>query len=126
LPRGRRLTADESEVAKRVGVQHPERVQILVLSDFPLPDDPGLAGEIRALGFGSPRAGGRSMGYAILIKPQYEKQSWLLAHELVHVAQRERLGTDMFIRRYLLELRVFGYARAPLELEANKLMRNAE
>jgi hypothetical protein len=126
LPRGRPLTVDEGEVAKRMGVQHAERVRILILDDFPFPEGPLLPEEIKAFGFGCSCENGRSMGYAILIKPQYDGQLWLLAHELVHVAQRERLGTEVLIHRYLMELRVFGYARAPLELEANQLMQNAK
>jgi hypothetical protein len=125
-PRGRPLTADEIEIAKKTGVQHPEEVRVFVLDEFPFPDDPVLAKELKALGLGSRHAGGFTMGYVVLLKPQYDTKRWLLAHELVHVAQRERLGTETFVRRYLMELRVMGYARAPLELEANKLMQSAK
>ena len=126
LPRGRPLSASEGEIARQMGVQHPERVRILVVSDFPLPEDSYLATEVKKLGFGSPQAGGRSMGYAVLVKPKFEGKRWLLAHELVHVGQRERMGTAEFVRRYLLELRLLGYKRSPLELEANKVMLNAK
>jgi uncharacterized protein YjaZ len=44
---------------------------------------------------------------------------FLLAHELHHVAQYERLGIAGFARRYITELLVAGYANAPLEAEAN-------
>ena len=120
LPHGRPLNADEVKIARQMGVQHPDRVRVIIMREFPLPDDPILFKELKTLGLGSPLAGGRSLGYAVLIKPKYENQPWLLAHELVHVGQRERFGTEAFIRRYLLELRVFGYARAPLEIEANR------
>jgi len=126
LARGRPLDSEEEKMARQMGVQHPERVRVIVAQQFPFPDNPVLAEELRTLGFGSQREGGRSLGYAILIKPKYEKQRWLLAHELVHTAQRERLGTEPFIRRYLLELRILGHARAPLELEAAGLMKRIE
>jgi hypothetical protein len=122
LKQGQPLPADELELARRMGVQHPEKVRVLVLAKFPLPDDPELAGQVKALGLGSDDAGGFGMGYAVLIKPRFENQRWLLAHELVHVAQRERLGSEAFVRRYLLELKSVGYSRSPLEAEANRMM----
>ena len=42
-----------------------------------------------------------------------------MAHELVHVMQYERLGgVRPFLRAYVYECLRFGYAAAPLELEA--------
>jgi len=125
LKQGRPLAADEMELARRMGVQHPEKVRVLVLAQFPLPDDPELAAQVKPLGLNSDDAGGFGMGYAVLVKPQFEGRRWLLAHELVHVSQRERIGTDAFIRRYLLELKTVGYSRSPLEMEANRTMRDA-
>ncbi len=125
LKQGRPLAADEMELARRMGVQHPEKVRVLVLAQFPFPDDPELASQAAALGLGSDQAGGFSMGYAVLVKPQFEGRRSLLAHELVHVAQRERLGIDAFIRRYLLELKTVGYSHSPLEMEANRMMRES-
>lgn len=125
FPRGRPLSAAETDLARRMGVQHPEQVRVLILTEFPVPSDPALARDARSFGYGSPQEGGRTMGYLILVKPRYVDESWLLAHELVHVGQQERLGSAAFIRRYLLELRVLGYRRSPLELEANHLMRQA-
>jgi hypothetical protein len=122
VKRGRPLTAEETELARRMGVRRPEMVRVLVLAGFPLPDDPELSGQVKALGFGSDDAGGFSMGYAVLVKPRFQSERWLLAHELVHVSQRERLGSETFIRRYLLELRTVGYSRSPLEMEANRKM----
>lgn len=123
--RGRPLSTTETELARRIGVQHPEQVRVLILTQFPVPADATLARDARTFGYGSPQEGGRTMGYLILVKPRFVDQSWLLAHELVHVAQQENLGQDAFIRRYLLELRVLGYRRSPLELEANRLMHQA-
>jgi hypothetical protein len=120
--RGRPLTATEFDIARRAGVRHPEKVRVLVLAKFPLPSDPLLAQEAEVLGFGSEGEAGRSMGYAVLVKPRFQLSRQLLTHELVHVAQRERLGADGFVRRYLLELKVYGYDRSPMEAEANRKM----
>jgi hypothetical protein len=72
-------------------------------------------------GFGNNAEGARTMGYVIMLKEKYAREHWILAHELVHVAQQERMGRDAFIRRLIAELELMGYRRAPLELEANKL-----
>lgn len=121
LPVGRPLTEDEVAMAARMGVRHPEKVRIIVRDEFPVPDDLVLAQELSQLGFGARRPDGFTMGYAVLVTPRSEGKRWLLAHELAHVGQCERLGTQALVRRYLLELRVLGYARAPLELEADRL-----
>ncbi|MDX9973431.1 MAG: hypothetical protein RBU21_10640 [FCB group bacterium] len=122
LQQGRQLSPEEMEIARRVGVQTPEKVRVVVLKEFPFPGDPALAKELKSLGFGSPQVGGFTMGYAILEKPKFKKERWLLAHELGHVGQRERMGTEAFVRRYLLEMRKVGYVRSPLEVEANAKM----
>ena len=55
-----------------------------------------------------------------MLKPRYKNDATILAHEFVHVAQHDRLGREAFLRRYLVELVMMGYARAPLELEASE------
>ena len=54
----------------------------------------------------------------ILLKPDYAKDKTLLAHELVHVNQVERMGQDAFVKRYITEMEMVGYRHSPLELEA--------
>jgi hypothetical protein len=118
LQRGRTLTDPEARTARAVGVQNPDRIRVIVLADFPLPEHAELRAHAARLGLGSALEGGRAMGYAIMVKPRYAQDRSVLTHEFVHVAQRERLGADTFLRRYLTELEIVGYARAPLELEA--------
>jgi hypothetical protein len=43
---------------------------------------------------------------------------WVLRHELAHVRQWERYGRVGFLARYLWQCARYGYANAPLELEA--------
>lgn len=117
---GRPLADSEIEIAKTMGVLHPESVRVVVLDPFPMPDEPVFRQAVVSLGLESSRACGFSMGYAILIKPGFEGSVGLLAHELVHVAQRERYGTTPFIRRYLTEICVVGYERSPIEQEARE------
>lgn len=117
-PKGRKLTEPELEVARRMGVSKPELVSVVVLEHFPMPGDPELLIEARRYGLGSKDEGGRTHGHVILLKPQFANSKTVITHELVHVGQQDLLGRQAFLRRYLVEMEVLGYARSPLELEA--------
>jgi hypothetical protein len=119
LPLGRPLTAQEMDDARRLGVLQPQDVRVVVLDAFPMPEDVELRTEAERHGLGSRMEAGRTMGHAILLKPWTADEPTVLRHELVHVAQTDRLGREGFLRRYLLELEMLGYARSPLELEAH-------
>lgn len=123
---GRKLTTEETALARRVGVQHPERVRVVILREFPLPRDPLLYREIGVFGFEADREVGCSFGYVVVVKPKHSQSRELLAHELAHVTQRERLGAEGFIHQYLLELRTLGYTRSLLEREARRAMAEAK
>jgi len=117
LPQGRMLSNQEQALAQRLGVKFPENVRIVVLEKFPMPSNHELATEAEKFGLGGALEGGRAMGYAIMLKPRLADNPTVIAHELVHVAQHDRLGRESFLRRYLTELEMMGYARSPLELE---------
>jgi hypothetical protein len=117
--RGRALTLEEASLARAVGVEHPERVRVLVADVFIAPRDPAVAAEARKLGIGAATEGGRTTGYGVELKPKYAASRWILAHELTHVGQYERLGVAGFVHEYLTEVLMFGYARAPLEAAAH-------
>jgi hypothetical protein len=121
LNKGRPLTGAETAMARTVGVKYPDRVRVVVLAEFPLPSGETLRTEAMRYGLGSAAEGGRTMGYVIMLKEKLAQKRWILAHELAHVAQQERMGREAFIRRFIAERELMGYRRAPLELEANKL-----
>jgi hypothetical protein len=116
---GRPLTAQEMDDARQLGVLQPQDVRVVVLGAFPMPEDLELREEAQRRGLGSRIEAGRTMGHAILLKPWALDEPTVLRHELVHVAQMDRLGREGFLRRYLIELEMLGYARSPLELEAH-------
>lgn len=118
LRSGRALTEREREMARRIGVRNPDRVRVSISAELPWPRDPGLRSEAARLGLDTLREAGRAMGYAILLKPEVAGQTAALAHELMHVAQMERLGREGFLRRYFAELHYYGYDCSPLEREA--------
>jgi hypothetical protein len=117
-PTGRPLSQREAEFASRVGVKDPTRVRIVVLEDFPLPADAELRNEAERIGMGSKTEGGRTNGYVIMLKPWAADKDAVVSHELVHIGQQDRLGRASFLRRYLIEMEMMGYARSPLELDA--------
>lgn len=118
---GQPLSEADVAMARAVGVQQPERVRVSILEEFPAPENDDLLTEASKYGLGSEAEGGRTMGYVIMLKKNYANERWLLAHELVHVAQQEQMGREAFVRRFIAERELMGYRRAPLELEANKL-----
>lgn len=121
LATGRPLTEDEFALARALGVAEPEKVRVAIRDAFPVPSDERLVRACRDFGliFGSPEEVGRTQGHAILLKPAFASSRPRLAHELVHVAQFERLGgIAPYAREYLIELLVVGEKRAPLEQEA--------
>jgi hypothetical protein len=118
LDRGRVLLPQELAMARDIGVAHPDRVRVVVAETFPMPEDPALRREAARLGLDTLPVSGRAMGYVILLKPDVAGQPTVLAHELTHIAQMERLGREVFLRRYFAELAEAGYACSPLEREA--------
>ncbi len=83
-----------------MGVRHPEKVCLLVLKHFLFSQqDTALAGELEKFGLNSPNVESMTIGYIILIKSKYVGNKWLLAHQLVHVSQIERMGTELFLHQ---------------------------
>lgn len=125
LPQGRPLSEGEMAFARQLGVIRPERVRVVVLASFPMPEDQVLRAEAERYGLGSTSEGARAIGYVIMLKPRFAKSSTVIAHELVHVSQHDRLGRAGFLRRYITEMEIMGYSRSPLELEAYQKQRKA-
>ena len=105
--------------ARALGLVHPERVRLLCLPRIPLPHNR----LVRWIGLrtGTLSAGtvGLSACYGIFLRTPYHAHRRLLAHELTHTRQYERLGgVRPFLRRYLHECLTVGYHEAPMEREA--------
>ena len=105
--------------ARALGIVEPACVRVLCLSRIPLPS----GALVRQLGLWtgtlSTETVGMSMRYGIFLRKPYHADRRLLAHELTHTRQYERLGgLRPFLRRYLWECLTVGYHEAPLEWEA--------
>lgn len=119
------LTPSQLEDAIRLGVTEPERVRLLEVEQIPRPTHPALRAAAEATGFLSPETVGLTLRHGIFVRSDHRGDRRLIAHELVHTAQYEKLGgIEPFLRRYLLECMTIGYPAAPLEQEA--IARSAE
>lgn len=115
---------DEPELADAcaLGVRDPGRVRLVRVERMPVPNGPGLRRLAGWAGVLVPEAAGLCLGHAVFVRaPLWGHRRELVAHELVHVAQYERLGgARAFLRRYFEECLTVGYAVAPLEREARE------
>ncbi|WP_339109331.1 hypothetical protein [Thioclava sp. GXIMD4216] len=114
LAAGRPLTPVEMGFARRAGVAHPEKVRVLAWPQaFRPPEDKAFAKVYHPQG-----AFAITFGYGIALR---KEAPWVLAHELVHVGQYERLGgREAFTRAYLTQTLVLKTYAIPLEREAFK------
>jgi hypothetical protein len=119
LREGVPLTAEETADARALGVREPERVRLLSLASVPTPDDLTLRAAATALQLLTPATRGLALRYGIFIRADSWRERFLVAHELAHTEQYERLGgIEKFLRQYLTECLTVGYPAAPLEQAA--------
>jgi hypothetical protein len=113
------LSAEKIGDARSIGVQEPDRVRLLRVETIPRPTQPQLRAACDTIDFLTPATRGLTLGHGIFIRSDCWRDRLLIVHELVHVAQYQRLGGILpFLRRYLYECLTVGYAAAPLEQEA--------
>ncbi len=118
------LTPDQLADARQIGIAQPESVRLLRVDEIPPPTDPELRAAAEMTGLISPMTIGLTLRYGIFIRSDFWGESHLVAHELVHTLQYERLGGVIpFLRQYLHECLTIGYPEAPLEQEARKIER---
>lgn len=115
---GRTLDKSELELARRVGVARPELIRLALVAALPMPDDPDLQAAAVQTGLLGPKTVGLTLGYSVFICRDYITPR-LLSHEFRHVYQYEQAGSiAAFLPGYLQQIVQFGYAGAPLELDA--------
>ena len=119
LAEGVALDADGIADARRIGVSEPERVRLLRVREVPQPGGALIAMLGRWVGMPAEQTAGMSLRYGIFVRADVWGDRRLVAHELAHTAQYERLGgVRPFLRQYLMECLTTGYADAAMELEA--------
>lgn len=116
------LSRDELADAKAIGVRNPERVRLLRVDAIPIPAHPALRAAAASINFLTAAPRGLALDYGIFIRADHWRDRALIAHELVHTAQFQRLGGILpFLQTYIFQCATVGYPNAPLELEAEAI-----
>ena len=119
LAEGRALTPAQVALARSVGVARPEQVRVVVVEQFPLPDDELVRAAALRIGLARPTIAGLTLGHAVMVRRGYEADARLMSHELRHVAQYEHAGgIPAFLAQHLRDLDHFGYEDSPFEVDA--------
>ncbi len=118
LENGIALNSYQLVIAKKIGLKNPEKVRIYYVDQLPFPSDPTLAALAIKTGYGSPMMTAYTFGYGVWILSSAKGDGELMAHEFVHVRQAEEMGLSEQIKQYLMQLFIYGYDKAPMEIEA--------
>jgi hypothetical protein len=119
------LSKEEIADAKAVGVREPERVRLLQVDAIPAPEHPTLRAACETINFLTAAPRGLTFQYGIFVRSDCWRDRHLLAHELAHTAQYERLGGIVpFLKNYIFQCATLGYRESPMEQEAMMLAAN--
>jgi len=119
LSEGVPLSENELADAEAIGVRNPERVRLLRVEAIPVPAHPMLKAAAASIHFLTAAPRGLALEYGIFVRADHWRDRALIAHELVHTAQFQRLGGILpFLQTYIFQCATVGYPNAPLELEA--------
>ena len=119
LRRGVPLNPEELADAVALGVRQPERVRLFCLTSEPPLQDPILRAAAHLLQLVTPATRGLTLRHGIFLREDCWRERGLIAHELAHTEQYERLGgIRPFLQLYLGQCLTLGYPAAPLEQEA--------
>ena len=119
LCHGVRLSESEMTDAKAIGVVNPERVRLLRVETIPVPAHPLLRAAAASMNFIGAAPRGLALNYGIFVRADHWRERALIAHELAHTAQYQRLGGILpFLQTYIYQCATVGYPNSPLETEA--------
>lgn len=119
LALGVRISAEQQELARRVGVKDPSRIRIRLVDELPGPNEPLLQAAAARIGLMPQAASGMTLGYAVILRKGSRHDRRLLAHEFRHVAQYEaRGGIRPFLAEHIPHLMHHGYEDSPYEVDA--------
>jgi len=114
------LSGTEMADAKAIVVRNPQRVRLLRVDSVPVPVHPMLRAAAVSINFVTAAPSGLALENGIFVRADHWRERELIAHELAHTAQYQRLGGVLpFLQTYIVQCATVGYQQAPLELEAN-------
>ncbi len=117
LENGIALNSYQLVIANKIGLKNPEKVRIYYVDQLPFPSDPTLAELAIKTGYGTPKKA-YTFGYGVWILSSAKGDRVVVAHEFVHIRQAEEMGLSEQIKQYLMQLFIYGYDKAPMEIEA--------
>ena len=110
------IFAEAEELSQQVA---KVRQRFLVIDAVPIPVHPMLRAAAASINFLTAAPRGLALDYGIFIRADHWRDHALIAHELVHTAQFQRLGGILpFLQTYIFQCATVGCQNAPLELEA--------
>src|SRR5438045_7640523 len=113
------LSEIEMTDAKAIGVRNPERVRLLRVDSVPIPAHPMLRAAAASINFLTAAPRGLALQNGIFVRADHWRDRALIAHELVHTAQFQRLGGILpFLQTYIFQCATVGYPNETLDLEA--------
>jgi hypothetical protein len=116
---GEKLTESQMALAMTLGCIYPENIRILYVEEMPRVKSPLLCQVMDQAGFKIGDAYGLCLGYGIFILKGGKGDNRVLAHEMTHTLQFERLkSTRAFLNAYVQQFLLFGYTAMPMEKEA--------
>ncbi len=119
LQNGILLTPSQVTDARLIPVVNPEKVRLFSVNQIPLPNEPSLRTAAQMTGLITTNTVGLTLRYGVFIRKDFWNDRKIVVHELIHVAQYERLGgIGQFLQKYLQECIIIGYPQAPMEQEA--------
>lgn len=119
------LSPSQIRDARTIGVSHPDRVRLFRISTMPSPVHRSFLAVVGRRRLIPPETEALTLGYGIYIHDQHWGERSILAHELAHVSQVEKLGgLRPFYEKYMNEIFTFGYPNGPMEKEAMRVERN--
>jgi hypothetical protein len=121
LQKGQPLLSENRRDAEAIGIQQIDAVRVVVVDNLPLPSHSELRLLAVQTGLITPKTAGMTFGHGIVLKNgAYDR--WVVAHELTHVRQYERLdGIEPFLKEYVKEISYpTAYGSGPLEMEASR------
>jgi hypothetical protein len=119
LREGVPLSQPELADARAAGVQEPELIRLLKVESIPSPANPMLKAACESTNIVPVAPRGLTVRYGIFLRSDCWRDRTIIAHELVHTAQYERLGGILpFLSKYLQQCATIGYSQAPMEQEA--------
>lgn len=115
---GRPLNEAEAQIARQVGVSHSEAIRLFIVDQMPYPEHPMLQAAAMATDFLGPHTAGLTLGHAVMVR-RGQESTRLFSHEFRHVHQYEQAGSiAAYLPVYLEQVVEYGYADAPLEIDA--------